>query len=66
MIQYTYPAKGIVDENNSVKVRIDGKPYGEIRKVETGFKYFVTIDNKEFSSETFSSITFLQESLEAE
>jgi len=66
MIHYTYPARGIVDENNPVTVRIDGKLYGEIRKVKTGFQYFVIINNKEFSSETFSSISTLQKFLEAE
>ncbi len=65
MIEYLYTEGQEPCENEPLKVRLDGRRYGEIRKVKGGYQYFPNPkgSKKDDGGEIFSSVTKVQESL---
>lgn len=43
-LDYDYPSKGKSCLDGPLKVKYDGKPFGEIRKVKDGFQFFAKGD----------------------
>jgi hypothetical protein len=61
MIEYLHTNKTI--EQEPLKVKVDGRISGEIRKVLGGYQYFPKGCKKKFCGEIFPSILEVQKSL---
>ena len=62
MIEYLYREGSNACEKEPLKVRIDGRISGEIRKVVGGYQYFPKGSAK-FAGEIFPSVSLVQKTL---
>lgn len=61
MIEYLYQEGVEACSKEPLKVRLDGRICGEIRKVEGGFQYFPK--GEKVGGEVFATVTAVQRSL---
>ena len=64
MIEYLYREGQQSCESEPLKVKLDGRACGEIRKVKGGFQYFP--EGHTIGGEIFPSLTLAQQSLQGE
>ena len=62
MLKYLYQEGCKACEKKPLKVSLDGKIVGEIRKVPTGYQYFPK--GQKTGGEIFTTVTKVQKSLE--
>ena len=62
-IEYLYREGETACSKEPLKVRLDGKIVGEIRKVENGYQYFPKGAGKEAGGQVFGSVREVQKSL---
>lgn len=63
IIEYLYTEGERACSKGPLKVRLDGRLVGEIRKVEGGFRYFPKGAGQDGGGEVFPTVTAVQKSL---